>query len=178
MSVWISAIFGHNWTKLTKHTLNQIARASSGEASPAAYKRILDPRSQRRRISKDGSDAFLLPCNFSVHFGRRVFELGYCDRWSRLLLYKKVRKLFFSACRRTAQVANTNEVLICPEGTILGGCLREDITFDVVKQRALTGWGPPDLDPRTFFTVSELAEMSDDRVHYFLLRFPTPAGKM
>jgi len=169
MSVWISAIFGHRWPTLTKATVDQIARASSGEASRTGYKRIYDPRSKCRQIANDDSDAFLLPGDFSVHFGRQIFELGQPVRWGRLLLYKKVRRHFFAACRRTAKVAGAAEVLILPEGTQLADCLYEDVSFEDVKRRALAIWGPPDLKPSTFFTKKELAEMPRNRVHDFLL---------
>jgi len=115
MSVWISAIFGHRWPTLTKATVDQIARASSGEASRTGYKRIYDPRSKCRQIANDDSDAFLLPGDFSVHFGRQIFELGQPVRWGRLLLYKKSASALLCSLPKDSQGRRSCGSAPCPK---------------------------------------------------------------
>jgi hypothetical protein len=170
MSVGTSAIMGHKWPSFSKAVVDEIGEAITLEGSPL-YKRILEPGKGRRKILNDGSELFLLRQGFSVCLGKRILELGFSQRWGRLLLYKTVRRRFFAAVKRVAIAAGAQEALVLPEGTTLADSLYDDANFQTVRERARERLGPPDLQESHFFTKEELSEMPSDRVHYFLLSF-------
>jgi hypothetical protein len=170
MSVCISAIMSHKWPYFSKTIVDEIGEAATLEPAPV-YKRIFEPGEHRRKILNDGSELFLLKGEFSVRLGKKIIELGFSQRWGRLLLHKAVRRDFFAALKRVALVAGAQEALVLPESTILADALYDDVNFQAVKQNAMARFGPPDLKDSQFFTKEELSEMSSDRVHYFLLSF-------
>jgi hypothetical protein len=168
VSVCISTILSHNWPSFSEAVVVEIGQAITSEKRPV-YKRILEPGNSRDRILNDGSELFLLKRGFSVRLGKRILELGYSEKWQRLLLYKTVRREFFAALKRAAVVAGAVEALILPEGTLLSDSLYDDVNFESVKEHAMKLFGPSNLEGSQFFTKETLSRLPTNRVHYFLL---------
>jgi hypothetical protein len=168
VSVYISAILSHSWCSFSDAVVDEIAVAATLEKHPV-YKRILEPGDRRNSIFNDGSELFLLQRGFSVRLGKRILELGYSEKWGRLLLYKTVRRDFFAVLKRVVGRTGAHEGLVLPEGTILSDSLYDDVNFEAVKERAGERFGPPDLEASQFLSKEELSRMPNERVHYFLL---------
>jgi len=162
-------VMGHQWDGFWETAVKEITRAATSEPGAAKWQGPKMFRSPGRDFKLHGYVPFHLPGNFSLLYARKCLRFGLAERWTRLLMYKTVRRHFLTACKRVAHVAGATEILLL-SGECLWDSLQEGVDFEELKRRAVQQLGgPPDLDISRFYAKEEVPIMPQDRVHYFLV---------
>jgi hypothetical protein len=169
MSVWVSAILAHNWTSFYKKTIQEIAHAVSRQTTPIKWLQHPSLKSPEEEFEAEGTVSFFLPGDFHVWYGKKILCLEHTDRWSTFLINEESRYHFLSACKAAADLAETKEILLLPEGTSLMDVYYGKAGFEDCRHSANQIWGTPDLEIDRIYSTEEIQRMPHNRVHYFLI---------
>ena len=169
MSVWVTAIFRHDWPAFSSGIVEEIARSISSESGQPKWRPYPKYKSPEEEYSAQQVVSFGLPGNFNLKFGKRLLVLGNTDRWSTFLINETKRRHFLAACIKVARMTGAKDFLVLPEGTEVLDLFYDSAGFDQVKQAAQQKWGPPNLNIHQIYTKDEITRTLGLRVDYFVL---------
>lgn len=169
MSVWVTALLGHNWPRFSLEIVEEIARAISTEMTSAKWRQHPTFQSPEEEFDAEGTVSFVLPSNYSIRIGKSLLYLGHPDRWSTFLANATTRHQFVATCRKVAELTTAMEILLLPEGTVLMDDFYNGVGFEEIKRAACRKLGDPDLDVAHIYTEDDIRQMPTSRVHYFLV---------
>jgi len=172
MSVWTSAIIGHQWGASSLKQITHILSIIPSETGAPQKRLVSESGSAEQDFAEFGAATFLLSQRFMLKVGRQIIVLIDNKKWSGLLMDQATRQDFLSVCYKISNITGASKILLLPEGTVLEELLYENLDFDSVKKRAQELWGPPDLDVNCVYSGEDLHKIGSDRIHYMLINVP------
>jgi hypothetical protein len=168
MSVWVTALLGHEWDTFSAKRVGKIVEAGFGVGQTIEWELYPTYRSPEEEYATDGIVSCRVSEGPSMRFGTHMLAVNQSKPWSAFLIHQEIRNEVLTPLVRLSKFVES-EVLIVPEGSLVVDEMYGGSTFNNAKAVALAAWGPPDLAIDKMYTDSDIAHMSRTRVHYFLL---------